>query len=140
MVISGGRERMREPCRVHVNTHNDRPRSGGVTVLDGDPTGYYVRDIDGTVTSADPEVAIRAFGVDRHVGQDEIGDTRVSTVFLVINHGWGVGLMPVLWETMIFGGPHSDYCERYTSEDDARRRHVEIVQALKDGTFTSEGT
>ncbi len=46
----------------------------------------------------------------------------VSTVFLGMDHGWGAG-PPVLWETMIFGGDHHDYQERYTSRADALAGH-----------------
>ena len=39
---------------------------------------------------------------------------RISTVFLGLDHSFGES-EPVLWETMIFGGPHDQYQERYTS-------------------------
>jgi len=42
-------------------------------------------------------------------------DVRVSTVFLGLDHSWlGYG-KPVLWETMIFGGKHNGFQERYSS-------------------------
>lgn len=41
---------------------------------------------------------------DRHVSDDLIGDDRVSTVFLGLNHSHGGG-EPILFETMVFGGP-----------------------------------
>ena len=44
----------------------------------------------------------------RHIAEDVVGDVRVSTVFLGIEHSWGQGF-PVLWETMIFGGEHDGY-------------------------------
>lgn len=50
------------------------------------------------------------------VQQDYIGGVKVSTVFLGLNHNWGDG-PPILWETMIFGGPHDQYQERYASTD-----------------------
>lgn len=40
---------------------------------------------------------------ERHVADETIGDSRISTVFLGIDHGFGHG-EPVLWETMVFGG------------------------------------
>lgn len=53
-------------------------------------------------------------------------DVRVSTVFLPIDHGYGDG-PPVLWETMIFGGEHDQYQDRYTSRDDAEIGHWNAV-------------
>lgn len=46
----------------------------------------------------------------------------VSTVFLSIDHGWGKG-KPVLWETMIFGGPFDEEQQRYTSRKEALEGH-----------------
>ncbi len=54
--------------------------------------------------------------------QDHIGDVKVSTVFLGLDHGFGDG-PPVLWETMIFGGPHDQYQERYSTKEEAERGH-----------------
>jgi hypothetical protein len=68
----------------------------------------------------------------RTVAKDDVSDdVRVSTVFLGIDHSFDEGV-PVLWETMIFGGPHNDYQERYTSLDDAKGR-------AREGAGTSEG-
>jgi hypothetical protein len=56
------------------------------------------------------------------VKQDYIGDILVSTVFLGLDHAWNSDI-PVLWETMIFGGEHDQYQERYTSHEDALEGH-----------------
>jgi len=58
----------------------------------------------------------------RIVKRDEIGDILVSTVFLGLDHAWDSDT-PVLWETMIFGGEHNQYQERYTSHKDALEGH-----------------
>lgn len=58
----------------------------------------------------------------RTVKRDEIGDILVSTVFLGLDHAWDSDT-PVLWETMIFGGEHNQYQERYTSHEDALEGH-----------------
>ncbi len=50
-------------------------------------------------------------------------EVRVSTVFLGIDHQYGEG-KPILWETMIFGGEHDEYQQRYHSEKDARIGHL----------------
>ena len=56
------------------------------------------------------------------VKQDYIGDIFVSTVFLGLDHAWNSDI-PLLWETMIFGGEHDQYQERYTSHEDALEGH-----------------
>jgi hypothetical protein len=59
---------------------------------------------------------------DRHVNIDLIGNTRISTVFLGLDHGFG-GNVPVLFETMIFGGPHDGYQERCSTWEEAEIQH-----------------
>jgi hypothetical protein len=66
------------------------------------------------------------------VKQENINDDiHVSTVFLGLDHAmpWGKDKTPVLWETMIFGGPNDqEYQERYTSYEDAVEGHKVAVQ------------
>jgi hypothetical protein len=52
---------------------------------------------------------------------------RISTVFLGLDHSFGEG-EPILWETMIFGGPHDQYQERYTSLAAAVEGHNQAVE------------
>jgi hypothetical protein len=66
----------------------------------------------------------------RTVKQDEIGDILVSTVFLGLDHSWTPGGKPVLWETMIFGGEHDQYQERYTSHKDALEGHKKALTLI----------
>lgn len=67
----------------------------------------------------------------RRVAADELpGDIRVSTVFLGLNHNWGEG-PPLLWETMIFGGEHDQYQDRYSTYDDAVAGHAKAVRIAK---------
>ena len=58
-------------------------------------------------------------------------DIRVSTVFLGFDHAWIGQPGPVLWETMIFGGEHDQYQERYTSHEDALAGHERAVELAK---------
>ena len=64
---------------------------------------------------------------DRHVAQTNKNDVRVSTVFLGIDHSCGDG-PPLLFETMIFGGKHDEYQQRYTTWPEAAIGHVEACQ------------
>lgn len=63
--------------------------------------------------------------------QDNVGDVRVSTVFLCMDHAWIGEPGPVLWETMIFGGEHDMYQERYTSHEDALAGHQRALDLVK---------
>lgn len=68
---------------------------------------------------------------DRRVASTKIADdVTVSTVFLWLNHNFGRGA-PLLFETMIFGGPHADYQERYTTWDEAEAGHAKAVEAAQ---------
>ena len=60
------------------------------------------------------------------------GQVSVSTVWLGINHGWGPGL-PVIFETMIFGGPYDDSCMRYCTEIEAYEGHQRTVDDVVAG-------
>lgn len=65
----------------------------------------------------------------------DAADTRrgydVSTVWLGINHGFGLGL-PLVFETLILTEGTSDEveCRRYVSEQQARNGHTETVAML----------
>lgn len=66
----------------------------------------------------------------RQIGDDRIERCRVSTVFLGLDHSFGGGA-PVLFETMIFGGPLSGECWRYRTYAEAERGHAEAVAAAR---------
>ena len=59
---------------------------------------------------------------DKIIGKDQFGSVSVSTVFLGMDHSFGGG-DPVLFETMIFGGEHDQYQERYCTWDEAEKGH-----------------
>lgn len=73
-----------------------------------------------------PEARVR-------VGLDIIGEAEVSTVWLGMDHGWGQG-PPLIFETMIFGGPHDQWQDRYSTEEAATAGHRAVVEALRNGT------
>jgi hypothetical protein len=66
------------------------------------------------------------------IGEDDVGEARVSTVWLGIDHrGFGDG-PPLIFETMIFGGEY-EFCARYSTEERAVEGHARVVAALRDG-------
>jgi len=67
----------------------------------------------------------------RIVKQDEMPDgVKVSTVFLGVAHGFDYQCRPVLFETMVFGGEHSDYQERYCTWEEAEEGHKKAVKLI----------
>jgi len=64
---------------------------------------------------------------DRHVRLTEQGDVMISTVFLGLDHGWGEGDRPVVFETMVFQGEHGGEMERYCTWDEAEAGHAQWV-------------
>jgi hypothetical protein len=55
-------------------------------------------------------------------------DILVCTVFLGIDHNLCGRGPPVLWETMILGGPHDQYQRRYSSREAALAGHDAAVK------------
>ena len=82
--------------------------------------------------------AKQGFDVTRRVAKTMLGEVQVSTVFLSIDHGFGDG-EPILFETMVFGGPHDERQWRYSTWDAAVVGHERIVGALRDGRDPDEG-
>ncbi len=68
---------------------------------------------------------------DRHVAKTVIGDIKISTVFLGLNHSFGDG-PPVLFETMIFGGDLDEEMWRYSTWEEAETGHQEAVELVKE--------
>ena len=62
---------------------------------------------------------------DRRVARDERDGVVVSTVFLGLHHGRAFGSgRPILFETMIFGGPHDQDQARYSTWTEATAGHA----------------
>ena len=60
----------------------------------------------------------------RVIRKDCVGKALVSTVFLGVDHSFGLGGPPLLYETMIFGVPGMEsYLERYATRDEALAGH-----------------
>jgi hypothetical protein len=85
---------------------------------------YILDDDDNPVKSTVNEFVDweEAYPERKAVKQEYIDDAYISTVFLGLDHAWNSDV-PVLWETMIFGGEHDQYQERYTSYEDALEGH-----------------
>jgi hypothetical protein len=90
---------------------------------------YYVLDQEG-LPVPEPDLSKWASFFEsslRVLKQDTLPNgATVITVFLGIDSGFGSG-PPILWGTMIFGGPLDKYEERYVSREDALTGHEEAI-------------
>jgi hypothetical protein len=66
-----------------------------------------------------------------HVEFDTVDGVDVSTVWMGINHRYGPG-PPLIFETMVFGGPLNQDCRRYTTIEQARAGHAEVLAAVRE--------
>lgn len=68
------------------------------------------------------------------VKQEYVGKAWVSTVFLGINHNFGLDGDPVLFETMVFmegKGGHDEHMDRYCTWAEAEEGHQAIVDMVR---------
>lgn len=67
----------------------------------------------------------------RRVGREAVGDSIINTTFLGVDHAWIPG-PPVLWETMVFGGPSDHESTRCGgSREQAEAMHARMVERVK---------
>ncbi len=55
----------------------------------------------------------------------------ISTVWLGSDHGFGMSEKPIIFETMIFGGPWDQFEQRYPSEEQAVLGHHTIERMIE---------
>jgi hypothetical protein len=70
----------------------------------------------------------------RVLKQDRVSPrVRVSTIFLGIDRNFILRERgrPILWETMVFGGRHDGYCQRYATREEALAGHAGAVKLAK---------
>lgn len=84
---------------------------------------YYILDENKQVQPVD-DVFVWADYQDAHkrIASTCRGKVWVSTVFMGLDHQYSSG-PPLLFETMVFGGPADQYMDRYSSYDDALLGH-----------------
>lgn len=67
---------------------------------------------------------------DRAVAKTAVGESRISTVFLGVDHQWGEG-PPLIFETMVFDGPLDGEQERCSTWEEAEAQHAAMVEKVK---------
>lgn len=66
------------------------------------------------------------------VCQEWIGDSRVSTVFLGLDHNWAAEGPPILWETMVFNSRLNGQMDRCAgTREQAEAMHQQMIEKVK---------
>ena len=68
----------------------------------------------------------------KRVASDYDGDVHVSTVWLGLDHSFGEG-PPLIFETLVFGGPLDGEMDRYSTLEQARAGHAAMLERVKTG-------
>lgn len=73
----------------------------------------------------------KGFNETRVVKQTTLPDgTFISTVFLGFDHAFFETEKPRIFETMIFGGEHDQFTERYSTWDEAEKGHENAIELI----------
>lgn len=84
---------------------------------------------------ASPATADEAWQCESRVAETALGRgqerSRISTVFLQVNHAFGDG-PPILFETMVFGGPLDGLQDRYATVQEAWQGHDAMAEQVRE--------
>lgn len=106
-----------------------------------DHSAHYMLSSDKTVLRVSMETAHRWLEKNREekiVKQEDVGGFWVSTVFLLIDHGYSDDGPPILFETMVFqsGADLTDlHCERCATYAEAVAQHARVCDGVRAGTI-----
>lgn len=64
------------------------------------------------------------------VNHTQLEGVSISTVFLGLDHSFGRTERPILFETMIFGGVHDEYQDRYSTWNEAVEGHIKASKLV----------
>ena len=143
------------PRRPALGTPGQRAHNGAgwrpTSERNGDARLMYMRAPDGTITSTrDVAEWNRWMSLPaertRRIAEDAVprrrgwlrrprSDLWVVTAFLGLDHSFGRGGDPILFETTVFCGQGGDelFTARYSDEVDAHLEHIAVVHALRQG-------
>jgi hypothetical protein len=96
--------------------------------------GNYI--LDGKIPVLEPDIHMWGAwldNADRHVDKTKIGGAEVSTVFLGIDHSFEAG-PPLLFETMVFGGPLDQEQDRCSTWEQAQRMHNDMCTRVREAS------
>lgn len=91
--------------------------------------GYYILDGEKNVVPCDDFYKMSEF-MGMSVGRNSHNGIEVSTVFLSMEHGIDENGRPILFESMVFGGPHDGMQARYCTWKEAEAGHEALLWVL----------
>jgi len=99
------------------------------------PMGTYVLNANGKPV---PEPDMMKWAIwyedakERIIAKTELDGVLISTIFLGLDHNFSENGPPVLWETMVFGGPLNRDASRCAgSREQAEAMHQEFVERVE---------
>lgn len=96
--------------------------------------------IDGNPIAVD-DIAVWAEWIsdpdNKIVRKTDVGETEVSTVFLGVNHNFRDEGPPILYETLVFGGPLDQEMYRYATREAAEAGHEAMVKLVQSAQAAS---
>jgi hypothetical protein len=75
---------------------------------------------------------------ERHVAITRFGDVEVSTVWLGLDHNFGLSGPPIIYETLVFGGKLDGEMDRYSNRVAALAGHDQLVARVRDAEMASQ--
>ena len=95
--------------------------------------GRYILDEHGEAVACDDLIQWARWyeTADRALAKTEIGESKVSTVFLGVDHSFNEEGPPMLWETMVFGGALDDQMGRYPTREQAVAGHEAMCESVR---------
>ena len=66
----------------------------------------------------------------RRVDVTQVGEVEISTVFLGADHNFSLQGEPLLFETLVFRGKLDGEMERYSTVEEARDGHKQMVERV----------
>ncbi len=99
---------------------------------------YYKLTKDKKAVEVSREEGLKGYDTDRKVDFTQDKEYQVSTVFLVLDHGFDESGPPLVFETMVF--PYNtrldEDCERYSTWEEAKEGHKRMCEKwLKPQTY-----
>lgn len=88
-------------------------------------------DVDGQPISAVRYVELSCDADYQRVGHDNVGRVEISTIWRGLDHGFGLGGPPLIFETIIVGGAMNGEQWRYATLEQARAGHEAVVSLVR---------
>lgn len=99
--------------------------------------GHEVKKVDSIADSSISDIAktniifpLWKYWIGKILKIKNFEPVRVSTIFLGLDHSWG-NSQPLLFETMVFGGPLDQEQDRYSTWEEAESGHKTMVERVK---------